>query len=310
MNNIDKVYELLRQNGPMLPVEVASKLGVDSFLASAYLSQLTDMNKVKPTKERVGSTFVYFIAGQEVAASNRVSTLLKPTQKTARMFASSVPAGAEVEQKRQAFAERLQEIEKKETEQKAIRQEQIRVEQKQEAQKPQRSISEQIKQDFLDRFRPAIMETLQRKEVPKAPLPSPVKIEPLPAVDDKKLAQQMMAEIQQKIAPKKILSEGRLVEKAVLFLAESKADIISKDLKRKGKEADIVALIPSHIGNLKYLILVRDKKTITDADLSMAYTEAANMKLPALFMTHGKLTKGAEAYLQTISGLVKVKNLN
>ena len=305
MNNIDKVYELLRQNGPMLPVEVASKLGVDSFLASAYLSQLTDMGKIKPTKERVGSTFVYFIQGQDIAASNKVSVLLKPTQKTARMFASAVPAGAEVEQKRQAFAERLQEIEKKETEQKAIKQEQARV----EAPKPQRSISEQIKQDFLDRFRPAIMETLQKREAPKVPV-LPAKTEPAPAVDDKKLAQQMMAEIQQRTAPKKILPEGKLVEKAVAFLAESKGDIISKDLKKKGKEADIIALIPSQIGNLKYLILVRDKKTITDADLSMAYAEAANKKLPALFMTHGKLTKGAEAYLQTISGLVKVKNLN
>ena len=47
------------------------------------------------------------------------------------------------------------------------------------------------------------------------------------------------------------------------YLISGKYESYSKDLKKKGKEADIIALIPSQIGNLKYLILVRDKKTIT-----------------------------------------------
>ena len=120
MNNLDKAFEIVKQ-GPALPVEVASKLGVDSFLANAYLSQLVETKRIRATKERVGSAFVYFLPGHEGAASSRVQALLQPTQKTARMFAERVPEGVEVEQKRKAFADRLQEIERKEQARPVIR---------------------------------------------------------------------------------------------------------------------------------------------------------------------------------------------
>jgi|SRR3989344_772565 len=297
MNNLDKAYEIVRQ-GPCLPVEVASKLGVDSFLANAYLSQLIDANKIKASKERVGNAFVYFLPGHEGAANSRVQALLQPTQKTARMFASSVPAGAEVEQKRQAFAERLQEIEKKEAIQKAQPKQEV---------KPI-SIAEKVKQEFLDRFRPAIAEQLARQEAK----PAPVLVQPATKMhEDRKIAEQMMQEVEKKVKETKEIKidSSKLVDKALAFLADGHADIISKDLKKKGKEADIIAHIPSPIGNLKYLVVVRDKKTVSEADLSLAFTEGQSKKMPVLFVTNGKLTKTAENYLSLISGLVKFKNL-
>lgn len=300
MNNLDKAYEIVKQ-GPVLPVEVASKLGVDSFLANAYLSQLIDANKIKASKERVGNAFVYFLPGNESAADSRVQNLLKPTQKTARMFASSVPVGAEVEQKRQAFAERLQEIEKKEAIQRAQPKPEVKLV----------SIAEKVKQEFLDRFRPAITEQLARQDAKSAS----VLVQPAAKVqDERKIAEQMMQEVEKKVKDVKEIKEvkadsGKLVENTLAFLVGGHADIISKELKKKGKEADIVAYIPSPIGNLKYLIVVRDKKTVSEADLSLAFTEGQSKKLPVLFITGGKLTKTAENYLNVISGLVKFKNL-
>ena len=70
-SNIDKAFDVVK-TGPVLPVEVASKLGVDSFLANAYLSQLVDTGKIKQSTERVGNSFVYFLAGQEGAATTRI----------------------------------------------------------------------------------------------------------------------------------------------------------------------------------------------------------------------------------------------
>lgn len=283
MNNLDKAYEIVKQQGPVLPVEVASKLGVDSFLASAYLSQLVEAKKIRVTKERVGNAFLYFLPGQEVVANARVAALLHIGKKTARMFAEKVPESPEIEQKRRAFTERLQEIEKKESLQKT--------QPKLEVQKP--TFTERIKHEFLDKLKPAISEQLARQEIS----------------DEKKLAQQAIQTAQQKMIEKKI-EEGRLVEKVLAFLVDAHADIIGKELKKKGRDANIIVSIPTPIGNVRFLVLARDKKTISEADLSLAFTEGQSEKLPVLFVTNGKLTKTAQNYLQVISGLLKFKQID
>ena len=114
---LDKVLEIVQKSQGVLPVEVASKLGVDSFLASAYLSQLAETGKIVRSNTRIGGTNLYFIPGQEKLAESKISSILEQAKKTAKMYA---PEGAasrtnpEIEQKRQAFAERLREIEEKE----------------------------------------------------------------------------------------------------------------------------------------------------------------------------------------------------
>ncbi|MBD3263150.1 hypothetical protein GF374_02105, partial [Candidatus Woesearchaeota archaeon] len=117
---IDKVLNLVRQKGPVLPVEIATELGVDSFIANAYLSQLIDAGKIKISQEPVGNAFLYFMPGQESAAKSRTNSLVTKSEKSTKTFqkrdSSSVPAG--VEEKRKAFAQRLKEIEEREEKEK------------------------------------------------------------------------------------------------------------------------------------------------------------------------------------------------
>lgn len=317
-NNLDKAFDIVRTHGPVLPVEVASKLGVDSFLATAYLAQLVETGKIKQTKERVGTSFIYHIQGQENVANARIVALQQTGKKTARMFAKEVPQGPEVAAKQRAFADRLAEIEAKET--------QARLNVAQRAQSPaavaptikttttmpaERSqvraspaniptatppvrnginFDRETKQEFLERFKPAITEQLAR-----------------PVQDMKNAVGQLIAEVRKKIDLK--TPDGPLVEKALAFLVDGRADIISKELKKKGRDADITATIPTSIGPMRLLVIVRDKKTISEADLSIAYTTGQNKKLPVIFVTNGKLTKNAHSYYQAIAGLVKIKNL-
>ena len=85
MSKLEEIY------GPTLPVEVASKIGVDSFLANAYLIQLTETNKLKSSKELVGGSHLYFLSGQENYATRKAESLIGQVKdaKTASKFQSS-----------------------------------------------------------------------------------------------------------------------------------------------------------------------------------------------------------------------------
>ncbi|MBI2041178.1 MAG: hypothetical protein HYT16_03680 [DPANN group archaeon] len=307
-NNLDKAFDIVRAQGPVLPVEVASKLGVDSFLATAYLAQLVEAGKIKQTKERIGTSFIYHLHGQENVANARIIALQQTGRKTARMFAKDVPQGPEVAAKQRAFADRLAEIESKEAQAKLSAAQRIQMPAvNAPAERSQANVvrviantappaqsgtsfDRETKQEFLERFKPAIAEQLAK-----------------PVQDVRHTVSHLLAEVGKKILPR--AHDGQLVEKALAFLVDGRADIISKDLKKKGRDADITATIPTSIGPMRFLIIVRDKKTISEADLSVAYTNGQNKKLPVIFVTNGKLTKNAQAYHQSIAGLVKMKNL-
>ncbi len=314
-NNLDKALDVVK-NGPALPVEVASKLGVDSFLANAYLSQLVETGKIKQSKDRVGNSFIYFLAGQEAQASSRISNLLQGGKKTARMYASSVPAGPAVEQKRQAFTQRLAEIEAKETQVKRPMPQQVLP---QATQRPQ-TVSEVQKQDFLNVLKPAIESQLKQQAQEQAQpaqlnlprIPSPQEV--FAAVGNNFNSQRVegienVKNVFHKIKSTIFMEDGRVVEKALGFLVDAGSEIIGKELRKKGREADILTIVPTPIGPIKFFVMARDKRTVSEAELSLAFTAGQHRKLPVIYVTNGKLTKSAQNYHQVISGLVKIKNL-
>ncbi|MBW3012397.1 hypothetical protein KY311_04380 [Candidatus Woesearchaeota archaeon] len=61
----DKVLEIIRKKGPVVPVTVAKELKIDSLLSSAYLSELTSNKKAKISYTKVGGSPLYFVEGQE-----------------------------------------------------------------------------------------------------------------------------------------------------------------------------------------------------------------------------------------------------
>ena len=216
------------------------------------------------------------------------------------MYASSVPAGPEVEQKRQAFTQRLAEIEAKETQQvKRLAPQQSLP---QAVQQTPQTVSEVQKQDFLNVLKPAIESQLKQQAQPPA---QPVQLN-LPKIPS---PQEVFAAVGRSIKSTIFMEESRIVEKALGFLVDAGSEIIGKELRKKGREADILAVVPTPIGPIKFLVMVRDKRTVSEAELSLAFTAGQHKKLPVIYVTNGKLTKNAQNYHQVISGLVKIKNL-
>jgi len=266
MKSEDAILEVIKVSGPLLPIEVSSKLKLNSYVANAYLNELAGKGILKKSGESVGSDFLFYVEGQDKVVQERL-TKLKEGAVTAKTFSSSPPASTEVLEKRKQFEERLKAIEKREEDQKSR----------------QLTISEVKKEEPL-------------KDV------EPVQEKPIEAVT--KIIKKTVSTITKK-KPEKV----DLISLAEDYLKTSNCSVMSREGKRKRSEWNYMVETDSTFGKLNFLVKVRDKKSISDADLNMAYTESLSYKAPVLFLTKGKLTKAAKEYLES-NHMVKVHILN
>lgn len=115
MSKIDAVLRIVSQN-PVLPIEVATALAIDSFTAKAVLDFLTESGKIKATSEKIGGVPIYYLPGQELTAQAKLNTLLSVKPLVKNFSTEPIQRTPELEKKREEFLARLKEIERKEKE--------------------------------------------------------------------------------------------------------------------------------------------------------------------------------------------------
>ncbi|MEK6816731.1 MAG: hypothetical protein AABY09_03895, partial [Nanoarchaeota archaeon] len=99
--------------------------------------------------------------------------------------------------------------------------------------------------------------------------------------------------------------QGEFYQEVIRFFNEKDIRIMSQKVKSKGKEFSFTVKVPSVVGSLKYLVIARNKKKLSDSDLALAYHEGMDHKMPVLMLGTGEITKKAEQYIETnVKGLV------
>jgi len=86
--NSEAILELIKQNGPSLPVEISNKFGLNSYVANAYLNEMVTKGVLKKSGERVGSNFLFYVEGQDKAMQDKLEKLKQGVVKTAKMYSS------------------------------------------------------------------------------------------------------------------------------------------------------------------------------------------------------------------------------
>jgi len=81
----ERIISLINSNGPSLPVQIARGTGLSILFASAFLSELFNDKEIKMSNMRVGSSPLYFLAGQE-SQMEKFSQYLKSKEKEAYMI--------------------------------------------------------------------------------------------------------------------------------------------------------------------------------------------------------------------------------
>jgi len=274
----EKILALIQANGPMLPVEIASKTDMNSFLAKAYMEELAQQGKLI-VGDKIGSTPLFLAPGQEARASERVKELLDTTRTVGGHVGKDLDMSPEAVTKREQFKKHFEKtLSEPEPKKKVITWEKPKVEPKEwkEPVKESWKPIEPVKERLVKLFTPKTVE----KPVRSAPVYKPKKV------------------------PK--VTVGEYVSKVKRLFTSGQAKLV-EEISEKKKKGKFIVDFPSSIGAIRYYVTVYEKKSINKSDIALAYTEASNRKLPALLITNGKLASGAEDYAAKLGGMFKWK---
>ena len=274
----EKIVEFIRENGPTLPVQIVSKTGGNSFVASAYLSDLVDKKEILQSEERVGSVPLYYLKGQEDLLKKKIDDL-NLSVKTARSFQKKkVVETPELESKRKDFDRRLKMIEDEE------------------------NTRSEKKKSALEKARELIKKTVERPklEVPKPKLDIPEPVEKPKNVEPRRVERPKAVEK---------FEELSFSKRALEFLEKLNVDILKSD-KLTDISGECIVRAPSSVGPLKFYVKIWGKKRLNKSDVAESYALALEKKMPVIILTNGTVAKTTRKYLKEIGGFVRVRALN
>lgn len=308
----EKILRFIRMHGPSLPNEIRGEIGKDNLITSAMLSELSSKKLVRLSHLKVGGSPLYYIAGQEGQLLRFVDYLHKREREALEFLKEEVVV-------RDEDLAPVQRVAMRELHDFAVP---ITVTLYNRTEMFWRwylakneDISEKVKQLMP---KPEVREEPETPKpegaAPEAkPEPQPLPQQPRPeakAPRKKELLKEVQKELQKEIQKKPPVEiKDRFYQRIRAYCEERGIKIVDAAVVRRGAELDLVVQVPSAVGSLTYYAKAKSKKTASDTDLAGALVEAQSRRLPALFLTPGKLTKKAEQKLEReLKGLV-VKTL-
>lgn len=330
----DALLAIVETKGPVLPVDIKRETRTDLILTSAMLSNLVSAKKVKLTHLKVGSSPLYYVAGQEKDLVNYIGKLPEKVKRAVeRLQAEGVlreimlsPVERFGLQEAKDYAEALvvTVAGQKEVFWKWYLTTDIETEAK-------------IRAMLSPPVQPA--KPVERVAPPKPKVVAPKQVEPMkprlkvsaPASAEYTAPEKV--EVEPKAKPKKKESKVGKVVKAVQKLISPASEDVNADWQddpfymelmtffkgnnitvkeqdciRKKSEYDFTIILESPVGALTYYCKAKSKKRLNEGDLSTIFLKAQSRKMPILLLTNGVLTKKAEEMLASeLQGLTVKK---
>jgi uncharacterized protein YjbK len=100
-------------------------------------------------------------------------------------------------------------------------------------------------------------------------------------------------------AQEKKVEEDSFLNQLSEYFKEKKIRKVEHKIIRKNADIEMILRIPSVVGDLEYFCKAKNKKTISDSDLSSAAVQGQLKKMPVLFLGTGEPTKKAKELLNT-----------
>jgi len=316
----EKILLIIRRRGPSLPVHIASEINTSILFASAFLSELLSEKKIRISHMKVGSSPLYYLAGQEYSL-DRFSQHLKSREKDAYFllkekkfledakqepaikvalraindFAKPFKRGEQIIWRYHAVPESEFHIKKEEI--KPIEEHKYVEPKPNVFDKEERGIGEKIIKDIKTE-EIKVLPVQKDSEIPKE------RGREL-HIFDKKPARKSAAK---KPLKKKILSQKKnenFFNKVREFLAKKSIEII--DIESFGKNE--ITLKVKEEGREKILIAY-NKKRITEMDILIAYRKASELNLPYTILCLGETPKKLDRFIEAIKRLSKIDKLD
>lgn len=297
--NSDKILQLIRMRGPLLPLDVSKALNTNVLFASAMLSELVDKGTIKLSNLKIGGSPLYYMPGQESRLQNYYSRLNDKERKAYDMLKQKQvlrdralePVIRVALRSIKDFAIPLQvnagnvsEIFWKwymtsDSEAEILIKQQLGLDQVKKKEVPQ---EEQVKEEQKEVKKP---KEIKKQEKPHEKAEENLDIDHFIDKTD---------------------SFGEKIRK---FFNENKIDVIESKTIRKKSDFEFIVRVPSAVGKINYLCMAKNKAKFNDKDLSSAYVHGQAKKLPVLFLITGELTKKANEMLEKEFKNITVKKI-
>jgi len=325
-----KIISFLKIRGPCLPIHISRETGLSTLFAGAFLSELASDNTVKISNMKVGGSPLYFIPGQESQLENFSNYLqskekeafsilkekklledrkLEPAIRVALRSIKDFAFPLLLNSPEQILFWRFYSLPEEEAK--------LMVEKLIEVKPIQLEIIPQPKPEIKQEIKPETSKSKDFDGAQKLKI-SDIKVEkPKPQI--KEIKREAKPEIKKKEVEKPLLTikepgkkpekeKSDFVNKIINFLGSESIELIEeKEYKKKEYEAKI--RINSDIGKISFLLIAKDKKTITENDLAIALQKAQSLKVPSFLISTGSLNKKAQAYLDSYSSLIKFRRI-
>jgi len=323
-----RMIEFLQRTGPSLPIHVAKAIGVNVLFSSAFLSELMAKKQVLTSNMRIGSSPLYFLPGQESQLEKFSSHLntreleafnllkekgvledhqLEPVVRVALRAISDFAFPLKYNEKLYWRYFSLS----PENAMAMISVSQVPI---------QKVENEYVKEVFQKRAEVEIVplvipevvsvrEEIEIAEVPREKIET-VQNESNRSGEEKenilgeKVADEEVKEIKHKEKKEKLNDKSEFVENVISKLKHKKFEIL-QEVEVKKKEYMAKVKIDSDVGEIVFLAVAKDKKSISDNDLAVALQRAQSEKLPAMVLAFSELNKKGKEYLALWGNLVK-----
>jgi len=330
----EKIVLILRRRGPSLPVHVAKETELTMLFASAFLSELYADKRIKISNMKVGGSPLYYLPGQEPMLE-RFSNYLNNKEKEAfemiyqkrilndseqqpairvalraiRDFAIPFKNDEQIywryltvleEEVRQIFGTNKLAVKKEKAPPIFISAEESKKPEVQEVIVE----SQQIIQQFnlgVQQEKPTKKEIKQEiKEDKKEDKIEKKKKEEFKKTDN---AEKPLITIKPQLE-KKPKPKSSFVLKVQNFLTYKDIELLEEKMSKK-REFEGIARINSDLGKVELYVIAKEKKKVTENDLTVAVQKSHSNRRIVLFLSDGSLDKKAEAYLEKYDNIVK-----
>ena len=164
-------------------------------------------------------------------------------------------------------------------------------------QEHQKQITQEAKPELVIEQKPVLQEqaiAIHEQKLPE--IREEEKIEQQTLRVERKEIKQKEPEIKKKIKKEtKIKQDFAMMIKD--YFDEKGIKIINENVIKKEKEFEYLIEIQSKVGNVRFFLSAKDKKKLSEADLSIAHNKSQLKKLPLMILSNGELTKQAKEYL-------------
>lgn len=280
--NKEAIINVIKSKGPSFPARISRDTGISPLFASAYLSELISERKLKISSMKIGSSPLYYIEGQEEKLEN-FTDYLNPREK-------------------QAFQ--------------LIKENQLLEDEKQE---PVIRVAIRKLKDFA--FPITVRVNGESKlfwrffSFPQEQVKTKIQ-EFLNVKTQKQLKKETETQETKKIYPvlekpikSKIKQKHEFQNLIKSFLIAKDMEIIS-EISQKKKEFISKIRLNTHFGKQEFYTIAKDKKKITENDLTITLQKAQSEKMPAIFISSGELDKKAKNYLEIWKNLIKFEKID